>query len=192
MTTAGKRLGVWGARLRLPQPSPFLALLVLGCAATPPPRVYLLSPPAQNLAEPRAGAVQLKSVILPDYLDTTDMMLRIAPHEVQVSATAQWAERLSAGITRALRADLTARMPGTRVAAGQPIDGAASRLLVTIDALDMWPDGSCVLAAHWAVGTLAGQGQFTVPASDHPTDERRVADLAALIDRLAARIAGSI
>jgi hypothetical protein len=161
-----------------------------GCSSGPPQTVYLLATPADPVADPNQGgaAVQIQPVLIPDYLDTTDILLRTGPHQVKASVTAEWGERLSAGIAHALRADLAARLPDIRVTLGPPIDGSARQILVTVDALDVWPDGHCVLIANWRDGEHAGRGAFTRVAAGKATDESRVAALAELVDDLATRI----
>ena len=170
-----------------------LCAILSGCASTPPPGIYLLAPQADasttNAPASGAPALQLQRISLPDYLDTTDILMRTGPHELQASTTAQWGERLSAGIAHALRADLTARLPQDRITLEQSNDPSAQQILVTVDALDMWPDGHCVLDAHWQTGHRGGQGVFTTAADGHATDEMRVAKLAGLIAELAGRIA---
>jgi uncharacterized lipoprotein YmbA len=119
----------------------------------------------------------LRRVLIPDYLDTSDILLRRGSAEVKVSATGKWGERLSVGLTHALGADLAARMPQYSIVQ----DGSSSarrQLLITLTALDLWQSGRCVLAAHWsvvdqdsAVPLTAGSGTFeslngTTPVTD--------------------------
>jgi uncharacterized lipoprotein YmbA len=126
---------------------------------------------------------------MPDYLDTTDIVLRYGPHQMKPSTTGEWGQRLSAGIAQTLRTDLAAFLPRDIVTLGPPIDGGARQVLVTVDALDMWPDGKCSLVAHWTAGGREGHGVFSVPANGKADDETRVASLAAAIQQLAGRIA---
>jgi uncharacterized lipoprotein YmbA len=178
------------------------------CAADPPTRIYLLAAPAGGneplrAAGSAAGApVQLQTVLVPDYLDTTDILLRAGPHEVIASRTGRWAERLSQGITHALQAALASRLPGRGLTLSPPADPFAAQLLVTVDALDAWPDGHCVLRAHWTVlqtpagaAGRIGQGVFTSPPSlsaGTPVDIAIVAAMADAVDRLALRIASDL
>jgi uncharacterized lipoprotein YmbA len=88
---------------------------------------------------------------MPDYLDTTDILLRKGGNELKVSATGRWAERLSDGLDHALRADLVLRLPGDRVTAAPPTIRLARQIRVTVDAFDVRPDGRCILTAAWTV-----------------------------------------
>jgi uncharacterized lipoprotein YmbA len=177
---------------RKPRFSLLLALLAAGCASDPQQHLYVLAPAAHSLSDNAPGGtrpeVQLQPVLVPDYLDTTDILIRTGPNEVKASATAQWAERLSEGIAHALRADLAARLPDSRIELSPPTDGAARQIRVTVDSLDMWPDGHCVLVAHWIDGKQAGQGHFSAAAAAPVSDARRVSDLAGLVDQLAGRL----
>jgi len=178
-------------RTLFPRVCCLLAGLLPGCASEPPAHIYLLATPAESVADtPQSGAdVQLQPVLIPDYLDTTDILLRTGPHQVKASVAGEWGERLSAGIAHALRADLAARLPEDRVTLGPPTDATAQQILLTVDALDMWPDGHCVLIAHWRTGVHAAQGAFAHAAAAQATDESRVALLAGLVEDLAKRIA---
>ena len=82
-----------------------------------------------------APVLQLRRVLVPDYLDTTDILLRVGQHELQASHTGRWGERLSVGITHALRADLADRLPKDTVLLGPSADRSARQILVTVDSI---------------------------------------------------------
>jgi len=172
--------------------------LLASCASGPPPRIYLLAAPAQASSPQAANAapVQLQTVLLPDYLDTTDILSRAGPHELAASRTANWGERLSQGITHALQAGLESRLPAGSLTLNPPASASAAQVLVTVDAFDAWPDGHCVLAAHWTIlrsttdaGGQTGQASFTSPLATNADDAARVAAMAGVVDQLSARIA---
>ncbi len=128
-------------------------LAAAACSSGAPRRTYLLTPPMDPKAATTMASKQrllVRRVLVPDYLDTTDILTRSGRDEVKVSATGRWGERLSQGLTHAVGADLAQRMP--KVAIVQDGSGSAQRQLrVTITALDLWPDGRCVMAANWSV-----------------------------------------
>lgn len=136
--------------------------------------------------------MQVQPVTMPDYLDTTDIVLRYGPHQVKDSTTGEWGQRLSAGIAQALRADLAARLTQDVVTLGPSIDGTARQVIVSIDALDMWPDGKCTLVVHWKMGGREGHGVFSAAAGVKADDESRVASLAGVIEQLAGRIVSGL
>jgi uncharacterized lipoprotein YmbA len=118
----------------------------------------------------------IRRVLVPDYLDTTDILMRDGSNEVKVNNTGRWDERLSQGLTRALVVDLAARLPFDAVVLDTS-SPAQQQVLITVNSLDLWPDGRCVLAATWTIidhdapRTVAGgSGTFNSPAIASPID----------------------
>jgi uncharacterized lipoprotein YmbA len=134
---------------------PILLVVSAGCSSGSPQGLYSLSAPV----DPAAGisnvtaqpAIQLQPVTMPDYLDTTDILLRRGGNELKVSATGRWAERLSDGLNHALMADLALRLPHDQVTAAPPTRRSARQILVTVEAFDVRPDGRCILTAAWTI-----------------------------------------
>ena len=85
----------------------------------------------------RSG-LQLQRVLVPDYLDTTDILLRVGTHELHESTSGRWGERLSLGITRALRADLVGQLTLDVASALEPGANLARQILVNVDVFDVW------------------------------------------------------
>jgi uncharacterized lipoprotein YmbA len=153
---------------------PFL-LCTTACSSGPPLRTFVLTPtlaptgPAPATALPTERIV-IRRVLVPDYLDTTDILMRHGRNEVKVDGTGRWGERLSQGLTRALAADLAARLPSDALV----VDGsspAQRQVEITVNSLDLWPDGRCVLAATWSIvdraaprAVAGGSGTFESPA----------------------------
>jgi uncharacterized lipoprotein YmbA len=110
--------------------------------------------------------LEVRRILVPDYLDSTDIFMRSGSEEVKASATGRWGERLSLGLTHAIGADLAARMPQYSIVQ----DGSSNpqrQLRITITALDLWQNGRCVLAANWTIGdedssipVTSGSGTF--------------------------------
>jgi uncharacterized protein len=184
-----------------------LALLVqVGCGSSTPPRIFVLGAPQSPVpsvsSEVNRSVLELSPVSVPDYLNTTDILLRNGQNELRASLTGRWGERLAVGITDALRSALAKRMPGISVVLAAPAAQSARRLLVDVDAFDVMPDGQCVLTAHW---TIQGDDRRTLQASERATivtlaprssgdlaDAAVVAAMTDAIDQLSARIAGSL
>ncbi len=152
-----------------------LLLCMTACSSAPPLRTFVLTPPlaptalAPTTASPTERIV-IRHVLVPDYLDTTDILMRDGTHEVKVDGTGRWDERLSQGLTRALVADLAARLPSDAVLLDTS-SPAQEQVLITINSLDLWPDGRCVLAATWTMvdhdaprAVAGGSGTFDSPA----------------------------
>src|SRR5580692_7400207 len=91
-----------------------VALSACGGGA-PPPETYVLGHDApvgrNNLSQAEGPIVELKPVRIPDYLDNKDIVVRRTGGQIIVSTTARWGERLSLGVTRAVSASLSARLP---------------------------------------------------------------------------------
>jgi uncharacterized protein len=183
------------------------ALMILAsCGSSPPPRTYVLSTPVEPVArvvsEVGRPVLELPRVSLPDYLDTTDIVLRDGRNELKVSQTGRWGERLSVGITDALSADLRQRLPGFLVARTSPSGMPARRLLVNVEAFDIGPDGRCVLTARWTIvrddrrGDAAAQRDTIVTEAartgDGISDVAVAAAMAVAIEQLADRIAAAM
>jgi uncharacterized protein len=173
---------------------------LIGCASGPPSRSYVLSPPAEPVAggSMRDGraVVELRTVELPDYLDSSDIYVRDGRNELKSSQTGRWGERLSVGITHALAAVLAQRRPDLLVTHASLPGQSGRQLLVDVEAFDIWPDGRCVLTARWTVlgndrRTIAssGRGTFVTTTAGGLTDAAIVSAMAAAVTQLADRVA---
>ncbi len=183
----------------------FLALvsLLAGCASHPSRNIYVLNSAADSATsmggDATAPVLQLERVLVPEYLDTTDILLRVGQHELQASSTGRWGERLSTGVSHALRTDLADRLPRDRVLLGRSADRSARRILVTVDSFDVWTDGHCVLRASWSVEAANraearyGHGTFTAPVAGGATgsDAAVVSSMANVVSQLADSIAAA-
>jgi uncharacterized protein len=143
--------------------------------------------------------MQLQRVLIPDYADTTGILLRVGVHEIHESAMGRFAERLSLGVTHALRSDLASRLSLYSVVLVQPAARSAPQILVNVDTCDVWPSGRCVLVADWTIldtdrRTLlsADRGTFTTAAAGaNSSDAAIVTAMAEAVRQLADRIAST-
>ena len=137
--------------------------LVGACASGRVVTRHVLSPPARDntaqVADPARSRVQVDRVRVPDFLDTTDIVVRRGSGELVASRSARWGERLSAGIRDALIMQLRNRPSGALLADADVRDPEALHLAVTIEAFDVFADGRVLLVASW---TWSG-GQFRAP-----------------------------
>jgi uncharacterized protein len=158
-----------------------------------------LDTPTQTGAFAQRPVMQIQRVLIPDYLDTTDILLRVGAHEIHESASGRFGERLSLGVTHALRSDLASRLPLYTIALAQSAGGAARQILVNVDAFEVWPTGRCVLVADWTILDAdrrallsAGRGTFTTAAAGvNPGDGAIVTAMADAVRQLADRIAST-
>jgi uncharacterized lipoprotein YmbA len=178
-------------------------LILLGCSSGTQRGIYVLSAPADDVAgvhtEDGRPVVDIRTVSLPDYLDTTDILLRDGRNELKASETGRWGERLSVGITDALIAALARRQPMTRVL-HKPLSGQPARdLLVDIEAFDIQAGGQCVLTARWTIlqddrRTIdaAERGTFVTKTAGSVTDAAVASAMAEAVVQLADRIAADL
>ncbi len=165
-----------------------IAAALAGCASNPDQSVYVMAAPNSISSGPRAAAaglaLKLRPVILPDYLDTTDLVTRSGPHDIAASRTGRWGERLSKGVTRSLAADLCHRLQAYVVS-----DGPAVQIEVMISAFDVTTAAS-VLTASWTVvwpgdgrPPVVGHGIFSATVAQPGSD---LAVVGAMTDAVAA------
>jgi uncharacterized lipoprotein YmbA len=123
----------------------------------------------------------------------------VGAHEIHESATGRFGERLSLGITHALRSDLASRLPLYTIVLAQSAERPVRQILVNVDAFDVWPTGRCVLVADWTILDAdrkallsADRGTLTAAAAGvNPGDGAIVTAMADAVRQLADRIASS-
>lgn len=179
-----------------------LALALAACGtAGPPPVTYVLgaSPPDVAGAEPLVGrpVVEVKPVLVPDYLDVTDILRRDG-NVVEPSPNARWGERLSVGVTRALTRALARRLPGHIVLAIEPVERPARQVLAEVEAFESRPGGPVILVARWRVldgggnDVLAGERVSLVEPVQGGGDPATVAAMSRAVEALAERVASGL
>lgn len=180
-----------------------VGVLLSGCGSGGPlPATYVLgdAAPAVNSDQSVVGrnVVYVQRVLVPDYLDTTDIQTRQAANELKPSKTGRWGERLSLGITGAFTRTLARLLPNDVVTAERPLDTAWRQVLVNVETFEPRSDGSVVLVARWQVidggghGTLAGERLSQTDQAGGTGDAAVVAAMSRLVDQLAARVAGAL
>jgi uncharacterized lipoprotein YmbA len=178
-----------------------LAGAISGCAG-PPKQEYVLgaatAPKAASVVQTALPVVQIERVLLPDYLDTRDIVTR-RDGRVVPSESARWAERLSVGLARALATSLATQLTGVVVTSGQPVDPPVLRVLVDVSAFELTGDRQVVLAARWTIidGTgrrslAAEQATLTEPVAAVGGDSAIVAAMSLALEKLANRISPAI
>jgi len=173
-------------------------LCLWGCGTFPLPRVYVLgdpSPSTPGVAD-EAGLphIELKTVTVPDYVDTTDIIRRSGSNAVIASTTGQWGERVSLGVTRALATDLARKLPNI-IIESRSVYEPSRRLLVNVERFEIDEDGLCTLTARWRltspddkVQSNSERGTF-VAAATSKTDAAAAVAMTSAIDQFASQIA---
>lgn len=132
------------------------ALLLTGCATTPPASFYVLTaavPP--DGAEITGGrpAIGLGPFELPEYLDRPQLVARTAPTELAIDELHRWGGSLQEDFLRVLGQNLAHELGTSRVLLAPadrrfPLD---FRVIGDVMAFEGRPGGEAVLEVRWAV-----------------------------------------
>lgn len=180
-----------------------LAVVLAACRGSEPLRTtYVLGTPAPKVESVQPlldrPVIEVKPVLVPDYLDASDILVRTGPHVLAPSPTGRWGERLSVGVTRAFAAALTQRLPGYAITVGTQEERPRRQVLVDVESFEPQPGGAVVLVARWRVldgagrDTLAGERVSLTKPIAGSDDAAIVAAMTQGIDDLAARVAAGL
>lgn len=129
-----------------------LSVLLTTSCASPPLSVYTLQPsdaPVERASfSGRTLTIEIRRVVIPDYLDSQDILVRNG-NTLQRSSHGRWASRLSIEVTRYLTGILAARRPNALVTDQPPIATPNERIFITISDLDVTSAGLATLDANW-------------------------------------------
>ncbi|MGI4745512.1 MAG: PqiC family protein [Janthinobacterium lividum] len=174
------------------------ALALAGCAA-PKLRTYVLTGPVSAAARPSIETVsttviEVRPVLLPDHLDSRDILRRVGTNELSASRNGRWGDRLSVGIRQAIAADLQARLPQASVVTTSPIQPDFRRLNLTITSFEPDQAGTLALDASWSIETtrppavMARRRAHLVVGGVAENSQAQVSAMSRLLDRLASAI----
>jgi uncharacterized protein len=140
-----------------------------GCAVSDPTQYYTLGLAGAGSAESRARASTPRSsqaetgtvgigvgpVIMPGYLDRTQIVTRTGADQVEISMFHQWAESLEGGIARVVGEEIGARVPTERIVIF-PWRGVVARVIqyqvvIAVMRFDGRPGGDVTLDARWRI-----------------------------------------
>ncbi len=167
-------------------------------------RHFVLTPISTN--QPAASAsnnlsVGIARVRLPAYLLDSSLAVRKGENEIEYLPSALWAERLDAGLQRALAQNLAVLLPADQIRLSLwGRDEVTAEVYVTIEQLDVSVTGAGTLVARWRVMTpgagktvRAGESRL---AQSGPTPEENpsgaIATLSHLIADLSRQIAQAV
>ena len=126
-------------------------------AATPPGRTSRASAstPPKSVAGSRAVGVGVGPVIMPGYLDRTQIVTRPGTDHVEISMFNRWAEPLEDGISRILAEEISVRVPTERVVMF-PWRGVVARVIqyqvvVAVVRFDGRSGGDVTLDTRWRI-----------------------------------------
>lgn len=128
-------------------------LAMLGCESKPTNFYFLesMGPPAADPVTPRAKLV-VEDVKLPHYLDRPDIVSQAGGNRLALPDTEQWAEPLSDGVARVLRADL-AHLLADRDVVVVPADFTQgdAQVYVNVSRFEVAASGEAVIEAQWKI-----------------------------------------
>jgi len=151
-----------------------ISISFAGCAVTDPTLYYSLgqttvgsstarsaesrvaaSGPRGRVAGPDPVSIGVGPVIMPGYLDRTQVVTRTGHDRVKLAMFHRWAEPLENGIARILADEIGARVPTDRVVMF-PWRGIVARtiqyqVVVAVDRFDGSLDGDVTLDARWRI-----------------------------------------
>jgi hypothetical protein len=145
----------------------FVALA--GCAVTDPTEYYTLGQPTVNAVEGRASGATSQSgvaqsdirgigvgpIIIPAYLDRTQIVTRSGADQVDLSTFHRWAEPLPDGIARILAEEIGARVPTDRIVMfpwrGVVAQTIQYQVVVGVMRFDGRPGGNITLDTRWRI-----------------------------------------
>lgn len=172
------------------------ALAVAACAAQPL-RLYTLNDPAamgpSGMLRPGAPVIEVDRLILPDYLDTVDILVRRG-NVLERSDGARWASRLSILATNLLSARLATRVPDALVTDHWRGTAPDYRIMVQVTGLDVTSGGVASLDAYWQIlprdhRLQAVRNRTQIRVTGPVATDQEVVDLETeLFERLAAAI----
>jgi uncharacterized protein len=158
-----------------------LALLMAGCAGSPPSRFYTLSSTAERQPDGVIAQTEIKHLIsigpieIADYLDRPQIVTRTSENRVQFSEFERWGGSVKSEISRVLVENISALLGKDGVTAipwRSTYRAVFISVPVTIYRLDAMPGGTLSFEATW--GILSSDGKtvetmrdaaFTLPLS---------------------------
>jgi hypothetical protein len=168
-------------------------------------KFFTLAPLAEN-GDDRAGGgatrlwLGLGPIVLPGYLERTQLVRRVGPNEVKLAESDRWAEPLAEGVAHTLQRNLTVLLGAERVVLHPWSLATRVDLRVDLEVLRFEPaaDGGAELKARWTVrdgtGTrllAARESQLTEPPSGRET-AAAVAAMSRALGGLSTEIARAV
>jgi uncharacterized lipoprotein YmbA len=145
------------------------AMLLGGCGSTPAAKYYMLS--AARDSAPAAGAavlgnkvIGLGPVVLPEYLDRPQIVIRASSNRLELTDGHRWAEPLADNFSSVLQENLSAMLGTDRILSYSSGQSGRSdyQIIVHVIRFDGGADGIVSLVARWSV--VARDGTLLLPA----------------------------
>ena len=171
------------------------ALVLAGCASSPPSRFYTLSGAPASVRPVTGPAIAVGPVSIPAVVDRPEIVVTIGDNEVWLDEFNRWAAPLADGIGLAIAENLAANLQTSRVTVNAQTAGGEPdyRVVVEVQRFESAPGAYALFDALWSVrrvrdGASTG-GRTTVRES---VSERGYDALAAAHSRSLARMTQDI
>jgi uncharacterized protein len=182
------------SRLSLIVPSIMTLLVVGACGTSTPTNYYTLATRAPSATVDAAAAtpavVAVGPVLLPDYVDRSQIVFRETDYRLRLEGNDLWAAPLADMVPRILVDNLSLRLPESRVVGFPQVTGPSfdHRLAIDIGRFDVDADGTATIAARWQVYAAGSPRALVVSES---VSERRSGEpgVAAAVAALSASLA---
>ncbi|KPK07866.1 MAG: hypothetical protein AMJ64_05315 [Betaproteobacteria bacterium SG8_39] len=135
------------------------ALLVAGCAGTPAPHFYTLSPQTESAPYASGPSVSVAAVTVPDVVDRPQLVVAVNANEVILVEQHRWAEPLKGELGRVIAENLS-RVTGNPRIAAYPQNASLNaevRVLVDFQRFAGRPEGEVQLDALWSLRAANGE-----------------------------------
>jgi uncharacterized protein len=180
-----------------------LAVIVAGCATSPPSQFYRLTAvePAAAAASDgsRRGPVIVAAVHIPYSLDRQEIVRTGPGNALEIAGLQRWGAPLDEMIQRVLTQDLIERLPATRVVLpSAPTPAGTERIVVDILAFQCDADGEVTLEGSWSLLAPGASAPALIHAireseTTSATDyNRQAAVMSEMLGRLADDIARNL
>jgi uncharacterized lipoprotein YmbA len=150
-----------------------LFITFLGCSHSSPTRYYDLGPLPERKAPERSEAcvsIGIGPVKIPEYLDRSSIVTRVASHELMVAEFSRWAEPLEESFPRVLAENLSALLC-TKTVLIFPWKGSIPldyRIYVDVTRMDGKLGESAVLDVSWTImGSAEKKGVLVMERSSY-------------------------
>ncbi len=136
-----------------------VAMLVAGCAGSPPSSFYTLSPVAPTTAPTAVGpraqplSVVVGPVSIPAIVDLPQIVVSTGPNQVTIDEYHRWASPLANNISRVVAENLVAQLGTPRVSLFQLSlnDTGEYRVAIEVQSFESAPGQAATLNAVWQV-----------------------------------------
>ena len=167
------------------------ALVLVACGSSPPARYYALSEPAVTTVE-KSGTtlVALGPLMLADYLQRPQIVVRGKDQQLHVAEYDRWAETPDRAIARWLARDLDAKLAAaTVIDATMPSSLPNYRIRGQIAQWDVDAGANAVLAVQWEIVDRDGKPVVAMRSSRYATPVGSASDYAQVVRGLNATLA---